>query len=119
MGLLRYNLRFMPHTLLCRWGVMTTLVLLFKAPCLLVVYQTMTSNGMASDFHILSFHPVSIQNGLNIIIFNSLDHRRIIICVESSGGFTLKLMKRKLQGFSLARAPPRLYPPGRVSIPQG
>lgn len=37
---------------------MTLLVLLFKAPCLSVAYQTMTSSGMASDFHILSSIPI-------------------------------------------------------------
>lgn len=39
---------------------------------------------------------------------NSLDRGRNIICVESSGRFTLKLMKLKFQDSSLAQAPPRL-----------
>ena len=39
---------------------------------------------------------------------NSLDRGRIITCVESSGRFTLKLMKFKLQDSSLAQTPPRL-----------
>lgn len=45
---------------------------------------------------ILSF----LTRKMVLVISNSLDHGRVIICVESSSGFTLKLMKRKLQGFT-------------------
>ena len=49
-----------------------------------------------------------------LIMSNSLDHGRIIVYVESTGGFTVKLMKIKLQGSSRAHRPLQgsVHPPG-------